>query len=290
MENIFDKILRLIRGKQDILESGTNIKTINGDPVIGSGNLTVTGTGVSDGNKGDITVSLSGSVWTIDDNKVTNDKINAVAGSKITTDSNHRLVSDTEKSTWNAKQNALGFNPVPDTRTITINGVTQDLTTNRTYNIPAADGYTTIVKSASQDVTNAGLTIDTELQFNVIAGGHYMVDMDISLSANNTTGDYIFDFEVSSGTMTGKGTCQTLTSTGAISNIIVTAAAATSTTDISTGSATATLDDILTARVLFSFTATANSTFRYKFGNNTPGAGRTSRTWKGSVMRYKSLD
>lgn len=181
---------------------------------------------------------------------------------------------------------------VPQSRTLTINGTTQDLSANRTFTVSATDpsGYTTIVKPSSQDVTNASLTIDTDFQFSVTAGGHYLIDMDIALSANNTTGDYIFDFEVSAGTMTGKGTCQTLTATGGISNIIVTAAAATSTTDISTGSATASLDDIFTARVLFAFTASANATFRYKFGNATPAAGRTSRTWKGSIMKYKNLD
>jgi hypothetical protein len=39
---------------------------------------------ISDGDKGDITVSSSGSVWTIDNNAVTNTKINDVAWSKIT--------------------------------------------------------------------------------------------------------------------------------------------------------------------------------------------------------------
>jgi hypothetical protein len=181
---------------------------------------------------------------------------------------------------------------VPQSRTLTINGTTQDLSANRTFTISPSDpsGYTTIVKPTNQDVTNAGLTIDSDFQFAVTAGGHYLIDMDIALAANNTTGDYIFDFEVSAGTMTGKGTCQTLTTAGNISNIIVTAAAATSTTDISTGSATASLDDLYTARVLFAFSVSANATFRYKFGNASPAAGRTSRTWKGSVLRYKSLD
>ena len=185
-----------------------------------------------------------------------------------------------------------GLGGVPTTRTLTINGTTQDLSADRTFTVSATDpsGYTTIVKPSSQDVTNAGLTIDNDLQFSVTAGGHYLIDMDIALSANNTTGDYIFDFEVSAGTMTGKGTCQTLTTVGGISNIVVLANAVTSTTDISTGSSNASLDDVYTARILFAFTATANGTFRYRFGNVAPAAGRTSRTWKGSIMRYKNLD
>jgi hypothetical protein len=38
-------------------------------------------------------------------------------------------------ATWNAKQNALGYTPVPDTRTLTINGVTYDLTANRSWTV-----------------------------------------------------------------------------------------------------------------------------------------------------------
>jgi hypothetical protein len=44
----------------------------------------VTGGSVADGDKGDITVSASGATWTIDNNAVTNAKINDVALSKIT--------------------------------------------------------------------------------------------------------------------------------------------------------------------------------------------------------------
>jgi hypothetical protein len=153
-----------------------------------------------------------------------------------------------------------------------------------------SEGWTVIIKSANQDVTNAGVTDDNDFSFATVAGGHYMIEMILTVSGNNTTGDYTAIFGVTAGTMTGKGTCQNLTAAAAVQNIIITAAAAASTTPIITGAPTASLDDLVAVRMTYSFTASANGLLQYRFGNASAAAGRTSRTWKGSIMKYKRLD
>lgn len=51
--------------KQDALVSGTNIKTVNGTTILGSGDLVISG--VTDGDKGDVVVASTGTVWTVPD-------------------------------------------------------------------------------------------------------------------------------------------------------------------------------------------------------------------------------
>lgn len=234
--------------------SYTPLKTINGQSIKGTGDLTVTGTGVSDGDKGDITVSGSGTVWTIDAATVGVTELSATGTANNTT----FLRGD---NTW----------------------------ATPTSSDPA--GWTTIVKSANQDVTNnATLQDDTDLQFSVVAGGHYMVEMSICYSGNDTTGDYKNRIALTAGLMRGHGHCITfnLTAAAVINNVIL---ANNAITTNSTGvGVLANLDHLNTMIISYNFYVDSNATFKYQFANNTAGAGRTSRTWKGSILKYKRID
>ena len=90
--------------KQDTLVSGTNIKTINNQSILGSGNITLEG-GSGSGGGGDInvieSVKVNGSALTPDANNAVN--ITAVPASIVTQDTAHRFVSDSEKTTWDNK-------------------------------------------------------------------------------------------------------------------------------------------------------------------------------------------
>jgi hypothetical protein len=157
--------------------------------------------------------------------------------------------------------------------------------------ISNAEGWSVIVKSANQDVTNsATLVDDTDLQFSVVAGGHYMVEIDAVISANNTSADYKNALAVSAGSLKGNGILTGPSNTG-VANIVsyqANAAAVTSTNAL--GTQAADLDILSSIKIIYSFTASANAIFKYQFSNNSALAGAISRTWKGSILKYKRID
>jgi hypothetical protein len=174
------------------------------------------------------------------------------------------------------------------------NDTTKFLRGDGTWNVPTftdPSGWNVIVKSANQDVTNSATFVnDSDLQFSVVAGGHYMIEMDIVISANNITGDYKNAFFVSAGTMLGTGFMIGPTATGAAQVNIYSSNTVPTSTSVVLGTQTANIDLLSSIKIIYSFQASANATFSYQFANNAAAAGRTSRTWKGSILKYKRID
>lgn len=237
-----------------IITSPTNGQILTYNNTSGLWQNTNAPIGLTDGDKGDITVSSSGTVWNIDAATIGTTELSATGTPSATT----FLRGD---NTW----------------------------ATPTAADPA--GWTTIVKSANQDVTNnATLQNDTDLQFSVVAGGHYMIEMRVTYSGNNTAGDYKYALAVLTGSMKGAGTTVYLGATGAIATTALSANVSNRTQEVGCGVAFADLDQLHTITLIYSFTASANATFCFQFANNAAAAGRTSRTWKGSILKYKRID
>lgn len=82
--NVTVKLNGALVGSGTILDfSGSGVSSITHNGNTASINISGGGAGISDGDKGDITVSGSGATWTIDNLAVTNAKINDVAWSKV---------------------------------------------------------------------------------------------------------------------------------------------------------------------------------------------------------------
>jgi hypothetical protein len=154
-----------------------------------------------------------------------------------------------------------------------------------------SEGWDVIVKSASQNVNNATLTDDTELQFSVVAGGSYMIQMVLATASDSNLNDYKFGFAVSAGTMTGVGNavCRNAVNSGTVT--VISATAANVTNSVVIGQNTGTIPSssgIVTATIDYGFYATTNGVFKFQFALNTGAT--TARTFKGTILKYKRLD
>lgn len=151
------------------------------------------------------------------------------------------------------------------------------------------DQMNVLLATLDQDVTNAQNTASTYFTFSVTAGKRYIVDLEMAISGNDTTGDFEWRFAVAAGTMNGGGTTQSLSTALAVQNVAVTASAAASTANLSVG-VSANLEAPVAVRALFAFVPSNTTTFMLQFGNNSAAAGRTSRIMQGSIMRYKQMN
>ena len=79
-------------------------------------------------------------------------------------------------------------------------------------------------------------------------------------------------------------------SSGVVQTNIDTSNTVATSTNVILGTQLANIDLLSSTKIIYSFQASANATLSYQFANNAASAGRTSRTWKGSILKYKRID
>ena len=180
------------------------------------------GGGVTDGDYGDITVSGGGTSWTIDNGVVSDANISDVDATKVTQNSTHRFITDaqllnlanqsgvntgdettssiqsklgtaststdgylthTDWNTFNNKQDALGFVPVPDSRSLTINGVTYDLTADRSWTVSGSvPSGTTVLLYADETDANGSGTVQGVKGYTVPSNSYSLIMVEAEVS------------------------------------------------------------------------------------------------------------
>jgi hypothetical protein len=148
------------------ITGGSNGQVLSTD---GSGNLSWTtagGGGVSDGDKGDITVSGSGATWTIDNGVVTYAKLQDVSAT-------NRLLGRATAGAGDAEEITIGSGLSVSGTTLSVSGA------------PVA----IITKTADETVTSSTtMQDDDELYWNGFTDGKsYWVELKLLVSRTNTT-------------------------------------------------------------------------------------------------------
>jgi hypothetical protein len=138
-----------------IYDNGTNVGISNASPAYKldiNGSLNITGTyyvnGVAIGSAAGTVTSVAALTIGTTGTDITSTVANSTTTPVITLNiptasaSNRGALSATDWTTFNSKQAALGFTPVPTTRTLTINGTAFDLSADRSWTISGGGSLT----------------------------------------------------------------------------------------------------------------------------------------------------
>ena len=133
---------------------------------------------------------------------------------------------------------------------------------------------------------NATLQNDSALSFNVSSGETWYVELMLSYSGNNATGDYKcdFSFPLSSGWVRYVGDNTAADAINVSTGIRL--AAASNLASIALGTDAADTPRVLMLEMMIR--PTANGTVQFRFANNTAAAGRTSTTRAGTILHATS--
>jgi hypothetical protein len=247
---------------------------------------TAGGGGVADGDKGDITVSSSGAVWSVDSGAVAYSELASVP-SVFPPDDHASSHSDGGGDEVDVTD--LGGYPGNTTTFLRGDGSFAALAT-----AGQADWDVYLVKQNNQDVTNsASLTVDTELQYAVLQDATYYHELFIIYAGDHTGADFRWDWDITSGSMTGFYQLFGSDTTGDAIQSFQARFVGTQSLNGSGGVAEGTGSALTTIRVFRAigmFTQfTAGATLRFRFAQNAQTAAQTVRVFAGSILRSKRL-